>query len=175
MGDKHFSSEFRPVRVAVLTVSDTRTVDTDKSGAVLLDRVQAAGHEVAARQIVKDVVDELVVQLRTWIADPGVDVVIATGGTGLTGRDVTPEAMDVVCDKLIPGFGELFRFLSYDTIGTSTMQSRAMAGISNGTYIFAIPGSTGACKDAWDKILKAQLDSRTKPCNLVELMPRLTE
>jgi molybdenum cofactor biosynthesis protein B len=163
------------VRIAVLTVSDTRTRENDTSGDTLVQRIAAAGHIVAARAIVKDDVDVLASTFRTWIGDPGIDVVISTGGTGITGRDVTPEALDRVLEKRIEGFGELFRMLSYQKIGTSTMQSRALGGVANGTYIFALPGSTGAVKDGWDDILVWQLDSRHRPCNLVELMPRLRE
>ncbi|MBF0249358.1 MAG: molybdenum cofactor biosynthesis protein B [Alphaproteobacteria bacterium] len=167
--------DFVPVRIAVMTVSDTRTLDTDKSGNVLVERIEGAGHVVAARDIVKDDVDDIVAVLKGWIADDQIDVVIATGGTGLTGRDVTPEAFAKVQEKEIPGFGELFRWISYQKIKTSTIQSRACAGLAHGTYLFALPGSTGACKDAWDDILVHQLDSRTHPCNMVELMPRLKE
>lgn len=166
---------FLPVRIAVLTVSDTRTLDTDTSGRILVDRLEAAGHILADRAIVKDDADVIEGQLRAWTADPQVDVVISTGGTGVTGRDVTPEAFNRVIEKDIPGFGELFRWLSYQKIGTSTIQSRAMAGVADGTYLFALPGSSGACKDAWDGILVSQLDSRFRPCNFVELMPRLKE
>lgn len=166
---------FIPVTIAVLTVSDTRTADTDRSGDVLADRITAAGHRVGDRAIVHDEVARIEVQLRRWIGDPGIDVIITTGGTGITGRDVTPEAFDQVVEKRIEGFGELFRMLSYQKIGTSTMQSRALAGVAGGTYLFALPGSTGAVKDAWDGILLWQLDSRHRPCNLVELMPRLQE
>ncbi len=167
--------EFVPINIAVMTVSDTRTEETDKSGATLAERVIAAGHRVAAKSIVPDEVDAIVARLRQWIADPGIDAVISTGGTGVTGRDVTPEAFHAVYDKEIAGFGELFRMLSYQKIGTSTVQSRATAGVAGGTYLFAVPGSTGACRDAWDDILVHQLDIRHKPCNFVELMPRLRE
>ncbi len=167
--------QFLPVNIALLTVSDSRTLETDKSGDTLEARILEAGHKLAARTIVKDEQALIVQQLRTWIADPDIDTVISTGGTGLTGRDITPEAFEEVYEKEIKGFGELFRQLSYDTIGTSTMQSRATGGLAGGTYLFALPGSPGACRDGWDKILKAQLDSRQKPCNLVELMPRLQE
>ena len=167
--------QFLPVNIALLTVSDSRTLETDKSGDTLEARILEAGHNLAARTIVKDEQALIVQQLRTWIADPDIDTVISTGGTGLTGRDITPEAFEEVYEKEIKGFGELFRQLSYDTIGTSTMQSRATGGLAGGTYLFALPGSPGACRDGWDKILKAQLDSRQKPCNLVELMPRLQE
>ena len=166
---------FHPVRIAVLTVSDTRGPHDDTSGDTLVARVSAAGHEVAARTIVRDDVGAIEAVFRAWIADPAIDVVISTGGTGVTGRDVTPEALDRVLEKRIEGFGELFRMLSYQKIGTSTMQSRALGGVAGGTYIFALPGSTGAVKDGWDDILVWQLDSRHRPCNLVELMPRLKE
>ena len=169
------SRPFLPVNIAVLTVSDTRTEADDRSGGVLVERIEAAGHRVADRAILRDDVDVIVAHLRTWIADPSIDVVIATGGTGVTGRDVTPEAFHAVFEKDIPGFGELFRMVSFDKIGTSTMQSRATAGVADGTYLFALPGSPGACRDAWDEILKWQLDNRLRPCNLVELMPRLRE
>lgn len=166
---------FLPVRIAVLTVSDTRTLADDRSGDTLVQRLTDAGHELADRAIVKDDVDAIEARLRAWIADPEVDVVLSTGGTGVTGRDTTPEAFHAVYDKEIPGFGELFRWLSYEKIGTSTIQSRATGGVAGGTYLFALPGSTGACKDAWDGILATQLDSRFRPCNFVELMPRLNE
>jgi molybdenum cofactor biosynthesis protein B len=166
---------FVPVNIAVLTVSDSRTLETDASGRTLVDRIEKAGHRVAGRAVVRDEVDAIVATMRPWIADPQIDVVIATGGTGVTGRDVTPEAVKAVMDKEIPGFGELFRWLSFAKIGTSTIQSRAIAAVAGGTYIFALPGSTGACKDAWDEILVHQLDARHRPCNFVELMPRLEE
>ena len=166
---------FLPVRIAVLTVSDTRTLADDRSGDTLVQRLTDAGHELADRAIVKDDVDAIEARLRAWVADPEVDVVLSTGGTGVTGRDTTPEAFHAVYDKEIPGFGELFRWLSYEKIGTSTIQSRATGGVAGGTYLFALPGSTGACKDAWDGILATQLDSRFRPCNFVELMPRLRE
>ncbi|MSP83556.1 MAG: molybdenum cofactor biosynthesis protein B [Alphaproteobacteria bacterium] len=166
---------FLPVNIAVLTVSDTRTTADDKSGDTLAERIAAAGHHVIARAIVKDDRDAIIAKLRAWIADGGIDCVLATGGTGVTGRDVTPEAFQAVYEKDIPGFGELFRMLSYPKIGTSTIQSRASAGVAGGTYLFALPGSPGACRDAWDDILVHQLDNRTRPCNFVELMPRLQE
>jgi molybdenum cofactor biosynthesis protein B len=166
---------FFAVRIAVLTVSDTRTPADDRSGDTLVDRLTGAGHALADRAIVRDDADAIVDRLEAWIADGDVDVVIATGGTGVTGRDVTPEAFARVWDKEIAGFGELFRWLSYAKIGTSTIQSRACAGVARGTYLFALPGSTGAVKDGWDGILRDQLDSRHRPCNFVELMPRLTE
>jgi molybdenum cofactor biosynthesis protein B len=167
--------DFLPVNIAVLTISDTRTFENDTSGDTLAARIEKAGHRLAARDIVADEKDLIVAKLRTWIADPGIDAVIATGGTGLTGRDITPEAFQEVYDKEIPGFGELFRMLSFRKIATSSIQSRATAGVADGTYLFAIPGSTGACKDAWDEILVHQLDSRNLPCNFVEIMPRLRE
>jgi len=166
---------FLPVNIAVLTVSDTRTAETDSSGDTLAERIIDAGHKVAARTILPDDKDKLVAQLNAWIDDPEIDVVISTGGTGVTGRDVTPEAFHAVYEKEIVGFGELFRHLSYAKIGTSTIQSRATSGVSRGTYLFALPGSTSACREAWDDIIVWQLDSRHKPCNLVELMPRLME
>ncbi len=169
------SLPFFPVNIAVLTVSDTRGPAEDTSGQILVDRATAAGHHVIDRAIVPDDKPTIVARLRAWIADSKVDVVIATGGTGVTGRDVTPEAFHAVYEKEIAGFGELFRWLSFQTIGTSTVQSRATAGVAGGTYLFALPGSPGACKDAWDGILATQLDYRHKPCNFVELMPRLME
>ena len=169
------SLSFLPVRIAVLTVSDSRTHETDTSGAILADRLTKAGHILADRAIVTDDVERIVAQLHGWIDDPEVDCVISTGGTGLTGLDVTPEAFARVRDKEIEGFGELFRWLSYAKIGTSTIQSRATAAVARGTYLFALPGSSGAVKDGWDDILASQLDSRHRPCNFVELMPRLRE
>jgi molybdenum cofactor biosynthesis protein B len=169
------SRPFIAVNIAVLTVSDTRTVANDTSGDALAERIVKAGHRVAGRAIEKDDAGAIEQRLRAWIADPQVDVVITTGGTGITGRDVTPEAFERVMEKRIEGFGELFRMLSYQKIGTSTMQSRALGGVAGGTYLFALPGSTGAVRDAWDDILLSQLDNRHRPCNLVELMPRLQE
>ncbi len=166
---------FVPVSIAVLTISDTRSVADDRSGDLLAGRVAAAGHVLAARAIAKDDAGVIEAQLRHWIADPSIDCVVTTGGTGITGRDVTPEAFGRVLDKHIEGFGELFRMLSYAKIGTSTIQSRAIGGVAGGTYLFALPGSPGAVKDGWDDILASQLDSRHRPCNLVELMPRLQE
>ena len=163
------------VNIAVLTVSDTRTDADDKSGQTLVNRIQKAGHHLVEKRIVKDELDLLKSTLKEWIDSPGVDVVIATGGTGVTGRDLTPEAFDAMYEKSIPGFGELFRWLSYQNIKTSTIQSRATAGVAKGTFLFALPGSTGACKDAWDMILVPQMNSTPRPCNLVELMPRLEE
>ncbi|PCJ57226.1 MAG: molybdenum cofactor biosynthesis protein B [Rhodospirillaceae bacterium] len=169
------SRAFIPVNIAVLTVSDSRNEADDKSGNVLAESATRAGHKLVQRAIVHDDVAEIVAQLRTWIADPLVDCVIATGGTGLTGRDVTPEAFRAVYEKEIEGFGELFRALSFDKIGTSTIQSRATGGVAGGTFLFALPGSPGACKDGWEGILRWQLDSRYRPCNFVEIMPRLQE
>lgn len=166
---------FKPIQIAVLTVSDTRGPDTDTSGDILVQRIRDAGHSLADRAIEKDDADVIAAKLNAWIDDPNVDAIVSTGGTGLTGRDVTPEAIDRVKERDIPGFGELFRWLSYKTIGTSTVQSRACAAVSRGTYIFALPGSNGAVKDGWDGILAEQLDSRNRPCNFVELMPRLRE
>jgi molybdenum cofactor biosynthesis protein B len=166
---------FLPVNIALLTVSDTRSAAEDRSGRALAELAEAAGHRIAARHILRDEQQDIVLQLRQWIADPEIDVVIATGGTGVTGRDVTPEAFHSVYEKEIPGFGELFRWLSYEKIGTSTIQSRATAGVAGGTYLFALPGSPGACRDAWEGILVHQLDNRFRPCNFVELMPRLQE
>lgn len=166
---------FLAVNIAVLTVSDSRDLATDKSGATLVERIESAGHRPVRREIVRDERAAIEAQLRAWIADPEIDVVLSTGGTGVTGRDVTPEAFHAVYEKEIPGFGELFRWISYQKIGTSTIQSRATGGVAGGTYLFALPGSPGACRDAWDEILRFQLDSRFRPCNLVELMPRLQE
>lgn len=167
--------QFRPINIALLTVSDTRTPANDTSGDILAERIENAGHTLAARTIVRDDANALVEQLEAWIDDSSIDAIVSTGGTGLTGRDVTPEALDQVKEKEIPGFGELFRWLSYKSIGTSTVQSRAVAVLSRGTYIFALPGSNGAVRDGWDGILAEQLDSRNRPCNFVELMPRLQE
>ena len=164
-----------PLRIAVLTVSDTRTAENDTSGDTLAGRLTEAGHVLAAREIVTDDVTVIAAKLRQWMADDGVDVVISTGGTGVTGRDVTPEAFQSVYEKEIAGFGELFRAISFDKIGSSTIQSRATAGVASGTYLFALPGSPGACRDGWDEILKWQLDYRLRPCNFVELMDRLEE
>jgi len=169
------SREFIPVNIAVLTISDTRGIAEDRSGDTLVRRLQGDGHRLADRAIVRDDVEEIVGRLRSWITDPRVDVVISSGGTGLTGRDVTPEAFKRVFEKEIAGFGEVFRWISFQKIGTSTIQSRAIAGVAGGTYLFAVPGSTGACRDAWDEILRKQLDIRFRPCNFVEIMPRLRE
>lgn len=166
---------FIPVNIAVLTVSDTRTFEDDRSGDTLAARIEEAGHKVADRKILKDDLSALKEQLLAWIGDDGIDVIISTGGTGLTGRDVTPEAFEALYTKAIPGFGELFRMLSYDLIGTSTIQSRVTGGLAGTTLMFALPGSTGAVKDGWDKILVTQLDNRFRPCNFVEMMPRYGE
>jgi molybdenum cofactor biosynthesis protein B len=166
---------FLPVNIAVLTISDSREAADDKSGDTLVERLTAAGHELANRGLVKDDLEVIVAKLKDWIAAPNIDVIITTGGTGVTGRDVTPEAIARVSEKEIEGFGELFRWISFQKIGTSTIQSRASAGVSNGTYLFALPGSPGACRDGWDEILHHQLDNRFRPCNFVELMPRLKE
>jgi molybdenum cofactor biosynthesis protein B len=166
---------FLAVNIAVLTVSDTRVEADDRSGQALAELIARDGHHLAARDIVKDDIASITAQLRTWIADPLIDVVISTGGTGVTGRDVTPEAFEDVIEKKIDGFGELFRWISYQKVGTSTIQSRAIGGVAGGTYLFALPGSPSACRDGWEEILKWQLDNRFRPCNLVELMPRLEE
>src|SRR5258706_8458925 len=164
---------FKPIAIALLTISDTRGPDDDTSGDILAERITGAGHHLVARAIETDDVTIIASRLNNWIDDRGVDCIVTTGGTGLTGRDVTPEALDRVKDKDIEGFGELFRWISYQTIGTSTVQSRAHAVVARGTYVFALPGSNGAVKDGWDGILREQLDSRNRPCNFVELMPRL--
>ena len=166
---------FKPVNIGLLTISDSRKAEDDTSGDILAQRIEAAGHTLAAREISRDDKNEIAAHLHRWIDDEMVDAIITTGGTGLTGRDVTPEALDRVKDKDIPGFGEYFRYISIESIGTSTIQSRACAVLARGTYIFALPGSNGAVKDGWDKILAHQLDSRHRPCNFVELMPRLRE
>ncbi|MAH88715.1 MAG: molybdenum cofactor biosynthesis protein B [Pelagibacterales bacterium] len=163
------------INVAVLTVSDSRTIENDKSGKYLIKSVEEEGHKCIERNIIIDDVNKIIKVLRKWIDDKGIDVIIITGGTGITGRDVTPEAIDKIKDKYIPGFGEVFRYISYKKIGSSSIQSRAIACVSKGTFIFSLPGSPGACKDAWEGIIKMQLDSRNKPCNLIELMPRLLE
>lgn len=169
------NQDFVPVRVAVLTVSDSRTIETDKSGGQLVETLREAGHDISCRAIVKDDLESIRDNLKQWIDDRQVDVIITTGGTGVTGRDVTPEAMAPLVTKTIPGFGELFRMLSYDDIGASTIQSRAEAALCDGTLVFLLPGSTGAVRLALEKILVPQLDSRTRPCNFVDLMPRLRE
>jgi len=167
--------EFVKVNIAILTVSDTRTLADDKSGDYLVNSVEKAGHNCILRGIVKDNVKFITQQLEGWIKNKDIDAIIITGGTGITGRDVTPEAIEIIKDKYIPGFGEIFRHISYKKIGSSSLQSRATACVSKGTFVFSLPGSTGACKDAWENILKFQLDIRNKPCNLIELMPRLLE
>ncbi|MCG8440643.1 MAG: molybdenum cofactor biosynthesis protein B [Caulobacterales bacterium] len=169
------SREFTPVRIAVMTVSDTRTPETDSSGDTLVQRLESAGHILADRRIVTDDRHRIRAVAQGWIADPEVDVVISTGGTGLTGRDVTPEAFKALYDKEIEGFSAVFHQVSLETVGTSTLASRATAGVANGTFLFCLPGSGGAVKDGWDKVIVHQLDSRHRPCNLVELMPRLQE
>ncbi len=169
------ANEFIPVNIAVLTISDSRSETDDVSGKLLRDRLLAAGHKLADQQIVRDDIYQIRALVSKWIADPAIHIVLTTGGTGLTGRDGTPEAVSVLFDKAIDGFGELFRQISYNIIKTSTIQSRAIAGIANGTFIFCLPGSSGACKTAWDDILLAQLDARHKPCNFVDLIPRLLE
>jgi molybdenum cofactor biosynthesis protein B len=173
---EHFQDTgFIPLNIAVLTVSDTRTEADDTSGKVLKERAEAAGHRVVAKEIVKDDVYQMRAVFSRWIADPGVQVVLSTGGTGITGRDSTPEAVAPLFDKAIEGFGELFRQVSFEEIGTSTVQSRAVAGLANGTFLFCLPGSSGACRTAWDRILLPQLDHRTRPCNFAQLIPRLLE
>jgi molybdenum cofactor biosynthesis protein B len=174
-GKMDMNLPFRALRVAVLTVSDTRDAESDTSGKLLADRVTRDGHVLAARAMVKDDVRDIQAQLKGWIADPGVDVVISTGGTGLTGRDVTPEAIRPLFDKAIEGFETVWHMTSFQTVGLSTMQSRACAGLARGTLIFALPGSNGACKDGWDRVIRWQLDSRHRPCNLAELIARFTE
>ncbi|HZF31093.1 MAG TPA: molybdenum cofactor biosynthesis protein B [Gammaproteobacteria bacterium] len=169
------SRQFKPLKIAVLTVSDTRTEATDKSGALLVERLRGAGHELAEKAIVRDDVYAIRAIVSKWIADASVEVVIATGGTGITGRDGTPEAVAPLLDKEIQGFGELFRTISYEEIGPSSLQSRCLAGVANATYVFCLPGSSNACATGWDKLIGTQLDYRTRPCNLAELMPRLTE
>jgi len=173
--DDNTNREFVPLNIAVLTVSDSRTEATDTSGRTLVERLEAAGHRLADKAIEPDDVYRIRATVSRWIADAAVQAIITTGGTGITGRDGTPEAIRPLLDKTIDGFGEMFRSLSYQNIGTSTIQSRALAGVANGTYIFTLPGSNGACKDGWDLLISHQLDYRTKPCNLVELLPRLGE
>lgn len=167
--------QFIPLRIAVLTISDTRSEETDTSGKTLVERLTKAGHRLAEKAIVRDDIYQIRAVVSRWIAEPEVQVVLTTGGTGVTGRDGTPEAVQVLLDKEIEGFGETFRSISFAEIKTSTIQSRAIAGVANGTYIFCLPGSSGACKTGWDQLIEAQLDYRTRPCNLVELMPRLLE
>jgi molybdenum cofactor biosynthesis protein B len=167
--------QFKPLKIAILTVSDTRNEATDKSGALLVERLRAAGHTLAAKSIVRDDIYAIRAIVSAWIADPSVEVVVTTGGTGITGRDGTPEAIAVLLDKEVEGFGELFRTISYEEIGPSSLQSRCLAGVANATYIFCLPGSSNACATGWDKLIASQLDFRTRPCNLAELMPRLKE
>ena len=167
--------ELIKVNIAVLTVSDSRSMKTDKSGDYLLNSIEKAGHVCVERYLVKDDVKSILKILKKWISTSNIDAIIITGGTGITGRDVTPEAIDQIKDKYIPGFGEIFRYISYKKIGSSSIQSRAIGCVARGTFIFSLPGSPGACKDAWENILKLQLDSRNRPCNLIELMPRLLE
>ncbi|MGE0183544.1 MAG: molybdenum cofactor biosynthesis protein B [Parvularculaceae bacterium] len=169
------SLAFRPVRIAILTVSDTRTIETDTSGAALAERLEAAGHKLADRKLIRDDIPKIRSIVQGWIASADVDAVITTGGTGLTGRDVTHEAVTPLFEKTVEGFSVVFHMVSYESVGLSTLQSRATAGVANGTVIFCLPGSTGAVRDGWDKVIVHQLDSRYRPCNLVELMPRLTE
>ena len=169
------SITFMPVNIAILTVSDSRKADDDRSGDLLVGRVQEDGHNLAGRAIVTDDFDAITKQLASWVEDKAVDVIVATGGTGLTGRDGTPEAFRAIFEKEIEGFGELFRYISFAKIGTSTVQSRAVAGVAGGTYLFSLPGSPSACRDGWDEILRYQLDIRHRPCNFVEIMPRLAE
>ena len=169
------SIAFMPVNIAILTVSDSRKADDDRSGDLLVGRVQEDGHNLAGRAIVTDDFDAITKQLASWVEDKAVDVIVATGGTGLTGRDGTPEAFRAIFEKEIEGFGELFRYISFAKIGTSTVQSRAVAGVAGGTYLFSLPGSPSACRDGWDEILRYQLDIRHRPCNFVEIMPRLAE
>jgi molybdenum cofactor biosynthesis protein B len=167
--------QFIPLQIAVMTISDTRTEENDKSGAMLKRLLEEAGHQLKEKLIVPDNIYQIRAEVSRWIASDDVNVVLTTGGTGVTGRDGTPEAVKPLLDKVIDGFGEMFRVLSYESIGTSTLQSRALAGVANGTYIFCLPGSSGACKDGWTKLIVKQLDNRSRPCNLVELMPRLQE
>ena len=173
--DLKIKREFKPLNIAILTVSDSRTEETDTSGRLLCDRLTQAGHRLTDKQIQPDNIYRIRATVSQWIADPGVEAIITTGGTGITGRDGTPEAIEPLLDKIIDGFGEMFRALSFDDIGTSTIQSRAVSGVANGTYIFCLPGSRGACADGWDKLILHQLDFRTLPCNLAEMMPRLME
>ena len=172
---EHTDRDLIPLSICVLTISDTRTEDTDKSGRLLADRLVAAGHSLLEKRIVPDDIYRIRAAVSAWIADPEVNVIVSTGGTGVTGRDGTPEAVIPLLDKIIDGFGEAFRMISWDEIRTSTIQSRALAGVANATYVFCLPGSSGACRTAWDRLIADQLDYRTRPCNLVELMPRLLE
>ncbi len=174
-GGLNLQLPFTPVRVGVLTISDTRDEESDTSGQILVDRVKAAGHELGGRAVVRDDVEQIRQQVRAWIADKAVDAIVTTGGTGLTGRDVTPQALEPLFDKKIDGFSVIFHLVSYASVGLSTLQSRATAGLIDGVFVFCLPGSNGAVRDGWDKVISAQLDSRHKPCNMVELMPRLLE
>ena len=169
------SQAIKPVRIAVLTISDTRDEESDTSGLVLAERIEAAGHELADRAIVKDDIAQIREQIKAWVASRSVDVIVTTGGTGITGRDVTPEAVEPLFDKKLDGFSVIFHLVSFQSVGLSTLQSRAVAGIVDGVFVFCLPGSNGAVKDGWDKVISAQLDSRHGPCNMVELMPRLLE
>jgi molybdenum cofactor biosynthesis protein B len=169
------SQAIKPVRIAVLTISDTRDEESDTSGLVLAERIEAAGHELADRSIVKDDIAQIREQIKAWVASRSVDVIVTTGGTGITGRDVTPEAVEPLFDKKLDGFSVIFHLISFQSVGLSTLQSRAVAGIVDGVFVFCLPGSNGAVKDGWDKVISAQLDSRHGPCNMVELMPRLLE
>ena len=173
--DSSVNREFVPLKIAVLTVSDSRTEDTDKSGKLLVERLEVTGHRLADKRIEPDDIYRIRATVSRWIADPDVQVIITTGGTGVTGRDGTPEAIEPLLEKVIEGFGEMFRAISFDDIGTSTLQSRCLAGVANGTYVFTLPGSTNACATGWDRLIVDQLDYRTTPCNLVELLPRLDE
>ena len=168
-------AEFKPVRIAVLTVSDTRDEESDTSGQILVERLTLAGHELAGRTVVKDDVDQIRAQVLGWARGGGVDAILTTGGTGITGRDVTPEAIEPLLDKRIEGFSVIFHLVSYQSVGLSTLQSRALAGLVQGVFVFCLPGSNGAVRDGWDKVIAPQLDSRHRPCNMVELMPRLME
>ena len=167
--------DFLPLNIAVLTVSDTRSFETDKSGALLVGRIEDAGHRLADRALEPDDIYRIRATVSAWIADPAINAIVTTGGTGVTGRDGTPEAIEPLLDKVIEGFGEMFRYLSWEDIGTSTLQSRCLAGVANGTYVFCLPGSSNACATGWDRLIASQLDYRTRPCNLAELMPRLKE
>ena len=175
MGHTHGNEEFLPLKIAILTISDSRTDETDKSGGYLKEAVQEAGHVFVEKKIVPDDIYQMRAIFSQWIADPGVEVIISTGGTGVTGRDSTPEAVAPLLDKEVEGFGELYRQVSFEEIGASTLQSRTLAGLANGTFVFCVPGSTGACRTAWSKILQPQLDIRTRPCNFAVLIPRLLE
>ncbi len=174
-GRLDLNREFKAVNIAILTVSDTRTLDDDTSGDILASRVVATGHNLISRNIVRDNIDEIQNVVKKWVASANIDAIISTGGTGITGRDITPEAISPLLNKRIEGFSTIFHLVSYESVGLSTLQSRALAGIIDGVFIFCLPGSNGACKDGWDKVIKWQLDNRHMPCNMVELMPRLKE